>query len=88
MYQETEDQSKHGAARPTRPSHSAMENRWEEAVQANRAILSVFPNDADSYNRLGKAFTELSKFNDAKRPYKRGWSSSPATASLARTSIG
>ena len=37
----------------------AMDNRWEEAVQVNRAILSVFPNDTDSYNRLGKALMEL-----------------------------
>lgn len=49
----------------------AMENRWEEAVQTNRAILSVFPNDTDSYNRLGKALMELGKYNDAKKAYKK-----------------
>jgi hypothetical protein len=49
----------------------AMDNRWEEAVQTNRAILSVFPNDTDSYNRLGKALMELGKYNDAKKAYKK-----------------
>lgn len=49
----------------------AMENRWEEAVQVNRAILSVFPNDIDSFNRLGKALMELGRYNDAKKAYKK-----------------
>jgi hypothetical protein len=49
----------------------AMANRWEEAVQVNRAILSLFPNDVDSYNRLGKAFMELGRFTDARRAYKK-----------------
>ena len=49
----------------------AMENRWEEAVQTNRAILSVFPNDTDSYNRLGKALMELGRYNEAKKAYKK-----------------
>jgi tetratricopeptide (TPR) repeat protein len=48
-----------------------MENRWEEAVQTNRSIISVFPNDTDSYNRLGKALMELGKYNDAKKAYKK-----------------
>jgi len=49
----------------------AMESRWEEAVQTNRAIIGVFPNDTDSYNRLGKALMELGKYNDAKKAYKK-----------------
>jgi len=49
----------------------AMDNRWEEAVTVNRAILSLFPNDIDSLNRLGKALMELGRYNEAKKPYKR-----------------
>lgn len=49
----------------------AMENRWEEAVTVNRAILSLFPNDIDSYNRLGKALMELGRYSEAKRAYKK-----------------
>ena len=49
----------------------AMANRWEEAVTVNRAILGVFPNDGDSYNRLGKALMELGRYNEAKKAYKK-----------------
>ena len=49
----------------------AMASRWEEAVSANKAILKLFPNDGDSYNRLGKAFMELNRYSDAKKAYKK-----------------
>lgn len=49
----------------------AMASRWEDAVTANRAILDVFPNDADSYNRLGKALMELKRYPAAKKAYKK-----------------
>jgi tetratricopeptide (TPR) repeat protein len=48
-----------------------MANRWEEAVKANRAVIALFPNDADSYNRLGKALMELGRYNEAKKTYKK-----------------
>ncbi|MCH7838120.1 MAG: tetratricopeptide repeat protein, partial [Chloroflexi bacterium] len=49
----------------------ARASRWEEAVRANRAIIKIFPNDVDSYNRLGKALTELNRYRDAKKAYKK-----------------
>jgi tetratricopeptide (TPR) repeat protein len=49
----------------------AMDNRWEEAVTVNRAILSLFPNDIDSLNRLGKALMELGRYNEAKKAYRK-----------------
>jgi len=49
----------------------AMESRWEEAVTVNRSILTLFPNDIDSYNRLGKALMELGRYNDARKAYKK-----------------
>ena len=49
----------------------ARASRWEEAVQANRAIIKIFPNDVDSYNRLGKALMELNRYRDAKKAYKK-----------------
>ena len=48
-----------------------MENRWEDAAAANRAILEAFPSDTDSYNRLGKALMQLKRFPAAKKAYKR-----------------
>ena len=70
MYQEEEQVE----ARRRQGEHAvklAMANRWEDAVAANRAILEVFPNDTDSYNRLGKALMQLKRFRAAKRAYKR-----------------
>jgi hypothetical protein len=49
----------------------AMSNRWEEAVNVNRSIIQLFPNDGDSHNRLGKALMELGRYNEAKRAYKK-----------------
>ena len=36
----------------------AMENRWEEAAETNRAILELFQDDIEAQNRLGKAYFE------------------------------
>jgi hypothetical protein len=70
MYQEAEHVQTRRRQTDT-AIHLAMENRWEEAVTVNRAILSLFPNDIDSLNRLGKALMELGRYNEAKKPYKR-----------------
>jgi len=70
MYQEAE----HVQARRRQSDTAiqlAMENRWEEAVTVNRAILGLFPNDIDSFNRLGKALMELGRYNEAKKAYKK-----------------
>lgn len=47
----------------------ALQGKWQDAVAANQHILDVFPSDAEAYNRLGKAFTELGKFAEAKDSY-------------------
>ncbi len=70
MYQETEQVQTRRRQTDT-AIQLARENRWEEAVAVNRAILSVFPNDIDSHNRLGKALMELGRYNEAKRAYKK-----------------
>ncbi len=70
MFQEED----HDQVRRRQAEHAiqlAMATRWEDAVTANRSIIKLFPNDADSYNRLGKALMELNRFPAAKRAYKR-----------------
>ena len=47
----------------------ALHGRWSEAVSANHNILALFPSDAEAYNRLGKAYTELGKYADARDSY-------------------
>lgn len=64
----------------------AMQSRWEEAVTANQSILSVFPNDVDSYNRLGKAYTELGRYDVARDSYSKALSIEPSNT-IARKNL-
>jgi tetratricopeptide (TPR) repeat protein len=47
----------------------AMQGRWDEAASANKGIIEIFPNDINAFNRLGKALTELGKYEEAKEAY-------------------
>ena len=49
----------------------AMQSRWEEAVAVNSGIIQMFPDDADAYNRLGKALTQLGQYSEARDAYGR-----------------
>jgi len=49
----------------------AMQNRWQEAVAVNRAILERFPNDVEAWNRLGRALLELGRYAEARDAYRR-----------------
>jgi len=63
-----------------------MESRWEEAVATNKAILSLFPNDVDAYNRLGKALMEQGRHNEAKKAYRKALELD-ATNQIARKNL-
>src|SRR6476469_1082877 len=65
---------------PERAIQLAMQNRWQEAVDVNRTILKLDPNDADAYNRLGKALLELGQYREAYDAYARAVELSPANA--------
>jgi len=43
----------------------AMESRWQEAIDVNQSILELFPDDVESYNRLGKAYQQIGNYADA-----------------------
>jgi tetratricopeptide (TPR) repeat protein len=47
----------------------AMEGRWREAVEVNKAIIEGFPDDVDSYNRMGRAYMEMGEYVLAKEAY-------------------
>ncbi len=55
----------------------AMESRWEEAVEVNQSILEDFPNDLETFNRLGKALSELGRNGEAREAFERALSVSP-----------
>lgn len=64
----------------------AVQGRWEEAVQANRRLLAFYPKDAEAYNRLGKALTELSRYGEARDAYGQAISADPGN-SIARRNL-
>ncbi len=49
----------------------AIEGKWREAIDANKAIIENFPNDVNAYNRLGRAYTELGDYAQARSAYEK-----------------
>jgi len=58
----------------------ALQGRWEEAEVVNRDIIDKFPADAEAYNRLGRALTELGAFDGAKEAYLKTLELAPENA--------
>jgi hypothetical protein len=56
----------------------AMQSRWEEAIAANREIITLGPDEADAYNRLGKALTETGKIKEAREAYQKALDLDPS----------
>lgn len=50
--------------------HYATENRWQEALEANLNLLSL-GEEAETLNRVGKAYLELGRYDDARQTYER-----------------
>lgn len=55
----------------------AMQSRWEEAVTLNTAIIADFSADLETYNRLGKALSELGRNREARDAFKNALGVSP-----------
>ncbi|MFQ5860502.1 MAG: tetratricopeptide repeat protein [Dehalococcoidia bacterium] len=58
----------------------ALAGRWEEAVRVNGEILEHFPEDVEALNRLGKAFIELGRYDEAQEAFQRALRYSPHNA--------
>ena len=48
----------------------AMQSRWQEAAEANRSIIELFPEDIEASNRLGKALLELGDYPQARTTFE------------------
>lgn len=48
----------------------ALKGCWEDAVEANRQVLRMFPDDIESLNRLGKALVEMGQHEDARDAFE------------------
>jgi len=61
----------------------AMKGSWDEAVAVNLQVLQVFPNDVPARNRLGKAYYELGRQEEALDAYEENLKLEPSN-SIAR----
>jgi tetratricopeptide (TPR) repeat protein len=80
MAYEKEEQARLIRQRSKQAIALAMEGRWREAVEANKGIIEGFPNDVDSYNRLGRAYMELGEYSLAREAYSRARELDPHSA--------
>src|SRR5437764_10516759 len=56
----------------------ALASQWEEAVATNRNILNLSPAEPEAYNRLGKAYSELGQYTEARQAYSQTLKYSPS----------
>lgn len=64
----------------------ALAGSWNEAVDMNRQVLLERPGDAEAYNRLGKALTELGSIEEAISAFEGALLFSPHNA-IARRNL-
>jgi tetratricopeptide (TPR) repeat protein len=64
----------------------AVNSRWSEAATLNRDFIKLFGDEADAFNRLGKAQTELGQITDARKSYGRAIEIDP-TNTIARRNL-
>lgn len=64
----------------------AVENKWQEAIDANAAVLELFPTDVDAQNRTGKALMELGRYKNARKAYQKSLKVDPNNA-IARKNL-
>ena len=76
-YQQTEDKVKMKQERTKAAIALAMQSRWTEAVAVNRSLIDDFPGDLESYNRVGRALTELGRIDEAREAFRRVLEVSP-----------
>jgi tetratricopeptide (TPR) repeat protein len=63
----------------------AAKNRWDEAVETNLHLINL-GEDADTFNRLGKAYFELGKLSEAREAYQNALRIN-STNSIARKNV-
>lgn len=86
MTNQTEDKARFKRQRAEQAVNLAMQSRWDEAIAANKAIIAVFPDDAESFNRLGKALSEVGKIKEARDAYQRALEIEPSNM-IARKNL-
>jgi len=83
---QSEDRLRLKRLRSEKAIQLAMQNRWEEAAEMNRQMLELFPNDVDTFNRLGKSLLELGRYQDSLEAYNQANRLDP-TSTIAQKNI-
>lgn len=84
FFQQREEQARLGQRLEKEAITRAIQGRWEEAVTANRSLIEKFPTDIRSYNRLGRALTELGELVQAKEAYSKALELAPTNVIAAK----
>jgi hypothetical protein len=84
MVREDEKQLRYKQQRSKEAIDMAMQARWQEAVDINREILAVFPDDVDTNNRLGRAYMELGQYELSREAYQHAADLDPYNAIASR----
>lgn len=64
----------------------AVNSRWLEAANLNREYLRMFGDEAEAFNRLGKALSELGQISEARDAYGKSLDLDPANT-IARRNL-
>ena len=62
----------------------ATQGRWEDALAVNTEILEMFPDDPEASNRIGNAFMQLNRVDEAVEAYERTLASQPTNVIAQR----
>ena len=84
FFQQRQEQARLGQRLEKEAIALTIQGRWEEAVTANRSLIEKFPTDVRSYNRLGRALTELGELVQAKEAYSKALELAPTNAIAAK----
>ena len=60
--------------------NAALARDWKTALELNQEIVERFDTDEETLNRIGKAFTELGKLDDALTSYRSTLERNPLNA--------
>ena len=64
----------------------AVNSRWQEAANVNKEYLRTFGDEAEAFNRLGKALSELGQISEARECYGKSLDLDPANT-IARRNL-
>jgi hypothetical protein len=93
---QAEDKTRQKRSRAEQAIQLAMQSRWEEAIAANRQLITILPEKPASteertevvaaHNRLAKALTEVGKIKEAREVYQKSLDLDPANT-IARKNL-